>query len=432
MANDTTGAKSTPTEIKYLAFQGGGGKGVTYVGAVRALQLLINGRAAKDLPIVTPWTKNNQIQGVSGASAGAITALFVCMGYSADMLSDLLSNQIDFSSFFDGPTLGSRCYVTTSGGKTAFKATDDGKTSTQVVKALGKALDPFAGTPLSTTDITNNFYKLIFPNMPSLALLKKTLSTGETGDWLGSFLLDFGLCPGLTAVNFFSDRIQDFIKKIGTYQGPNDGKTLTFKEFVKLTNGVRLVLSGTNISQNKTFYFSDIHTPDFPVAPACLISMCLPCVFKPVWVDATVDSGNSGKSAAYKGLWVDGGVLNNFPVHAFDHTPAQSSSDPNLFVLEPGMLGFQLVPGFDPNTNNGQPASTPAKPADLSIIDYFGLLVNTLLYPSGDGQIRSPREAEQTIKLYTGNLSTLDFNPQPQDAQQAQDNAYNTVINFYP
>ena len=421
MASDATGAKSIPAGIRYLAFQGGGGKGVAYVGAIKALQRLINGPAGQDLRLVRPWTKKNQIKGVSGASAGAITALFICMGYSANDLGNLLANEMDFSSFFDGPVLGKRCYVTTdNNGAILIQFKSDGKTSTKVLNLVD---------PISSPSTSNLVAQVLFPNDPSLALLKKTLTSGDVEQWLGCLLLDFGLCLGRNAVNFFGDRIQQFMD-LQPFTLPYTGLTLPFKEFVKLTNGVRLVVSGTNISQNRTFYFSDQHTPDFPVAAACFISMCLPTIFKSVWVDAMVDSKDKPKSSAYRGLWIDGGVLNNFPLHAFDHTPAKKSQDPDLFELEPGMLGFQIVDGFDPS-NKVESNIEPPKPSDMTIADFFSSLLGTLLYPSGEGQIRSPHEAEQTIKIFAGKLTTLDFSPSPADAADAQQNAYDSVMRFY-
>jgi predicted acylesterase/phospholipase RssA len=65
-----------PKAITYLALEGGGGKGVTYLGAMKAL------RELKVLPIRHGC--ENQLKGISGASAGAITALMLTLGFSDD------------------------------------------------------------------------------------------------------------------------------------------------------------------------------------------------------------------------------------------------------------------------------------------------------------------------------------------------------------
>src|SRR4051794_925896 len=83
------------TDIQYLAFEGGGGKGVAFLGAINALESL------KVLPIKRKGDGENQIKGISGASAGAITALFLAMGVKAEDLKKILSRPQDFKGFFD-------------------------------------------------------------------------------------------------------------------------------------------------------------------------------------------------------------------------------------------------------------------------------------------------------------------------------------------
>jgi NTE family protein len=62
-------------DIKFIAFEGGGGKGIVYLGAIRALE------AVKKLPLSkknrdNPDLKGDLLTGISGASAGAITDIF--------------------------------------------------------------------------------------------------------------------------------------------------------------------------------------------------------------------------------------------------------------------------------------------------------------------------------------------------------------------
>ena len=135
----------TPDKVSYLSFQGGGGKGMTYVGAIGALQRILNGPSGSNLPLVTPWKRSSRIKGVSGASAGAITSLFVCMGYTADDLAQLLGS-MDFTKFFDGPDAGSLIHFVDNGQYVHLKVSRDGKTQAQNVQAAGKG----AGIVLKT------------------------------------------------------------------------------------------------------------------------------------------------------------------------------------------------------------------------------------------------------------------------------------------
>jgi len=89
--------KIKPEDVHYLAFEGGGGKGVTYLGAIMALEDL------KVLPIDIDKPEKNQIKGISGASAGAITALLLGLGYTSADMGNLLSEPKIFNDFFDKP-----------------------------------------------------------------------------------------------------------------------------------------------------------------------------------------------------------------------------------------------------------------------------------------------------------------------------------------
>lgn len=76
-----------PEDIAYLALEGGGGKGFAYLGA---LQLLDKHKVL------------DQIKGVAGTSAGAITALMISLGMNADEIATKIE-ETDFTSFFDDP-----------------------------------------------------------------------------------------------------------------------------------------------------------------------------------------------------------------------------------------------------------------------------------------------------------------------------------------
>ena len=82
-----SGDRLRPEDIRYLALEGGGGKGFAYLGA---LQLLDDHKVL------------DQIKGVAGASAGAITALMISLGMSATEIGKKI-DETDFTEFFDDP-----------------------------------------------------------------------------------------------------------------------------------------------------------------------------------------------------------------------------------------------------------------------------------------------------------------------------------------
>lgn len=104
--------------------------------------------------------------------------------------------------------------------------------------------------------------------------------------------------------HYTMDDIQTLIngyieEKLGTEQA-----TITFAELYDITD-IELVITGTNISKMRTEYFSKNTTPDMSVSLATIISMSYPYVFNTI---------------KYNGdYYVDGGMLNNYPMCAFDN-----------------------------------------------------------------------------------------------------------------
>lgn len=109
-----------------------------------------------------------------------------------------------------------------------------------------------------------------------------------------------------------------FVKKYGKYKGDNflkiienilekytNNKNITFRQlFIKYK--INLVITGSNISRGIIEYFNHIYSPNMPVKIALRISMSLPYVFEAVRYNDC--------------LYVDGGILNNYPFWYFGDT----------------------------------------------------------------------------------------------------------------
>lgn len=85
---------SAPKKIGYtnLVFEGGGAKGIAFVGAMRAYNQLF------DL---------SKLQRVAGSSAGAMMALLLGLRYTVEEI-DTIMNNLDLTSFMDAPSLVGR------------------------------------------------------------------------------------------------------------------------------------------------------------------------------------------------------------------------------------------------------------------------------------------------------------------------------------
>jgi predicted acylesterase/phospholipase RssA len=119
---------------------------------------------------------------------------------------------------------------------------------------------------------------------------------------------------------------------------------------------------------------------------------------------------------AYKGFWVDGGVLNNLPIHAFDaNFMDEAKAGSFTEELNPQMVALRLTPGFPPGS--GPPAAVD--PDSIGLSAFLGMFGDAILYPSESGQLRTAGEAEQTIDLYTYKLETTDFAPPKEKSEPA-------------
>lgn len=86
-------------QIEYLVFEGGGGKGLAFVGAIDEMSTNKKLWNAKGESIF-PLKQNGQVKGVAGSSAGAITALFLSLGLSSQQIQEEMKKK-NFADFFD-------------------------------------------------------------------------------------------------------------------------------------------------------------------------------------------------------------------------------------------------------------------------------------------------------------------------------------------
>lgn len=398
-----------PVNVHYLALEGGGGKGVTYLGAIRALESM------GVLPINIDNPGSNQIRGISGASAGAITAMFLAMGYTAAELGVILSNRSTFTGFFDGPYIGVWKSVNLQNQPDLHNGAPPGTMPLDYIRQRRQSISGLAQLASAIGFLAGN--GMFGPTTDPI--VSRLIAYPE--HYLYNLMFDRGMFPGLAARNFLQNavyrRLWERLIRRGVRPGQPipiysiNGSEINFERFYDLT-GVDLVITGANVTKHKPAVFSRRHTPLFPVAEAVGISMNLPLLFKPVEVEVNVPTGQyNQRSDDYHGHWIDGGVLNNFPLHAFDFLlPTPAPQYPNLRPLHPEMLGLRLTDGYPPGSAGS--GATPIASGTFGMLQqHLGDIMGTVLYPSEEGQIRSTDERDQTIDLYTYDLKTTEFAP---------------------
>lgn len=228
-------------------------------------------------------------------------------------------------------------------------------------------------------------------NEIDLASLQKTKWKGLCFSFLSNLFKGYGRYRTDNLYELLGELIDDKL----------DDKDITFEQMYEET-GIHLIVTGTNITENRTEYFGKDYSPNMIVRKAVLISASYPFAF-----DAVEHNGC---------LYVDGGLLNNFPLFAFDR-----DSDG---VLEDNMLGLKLVsPEEMRNTDDfysrGHPQTIdPVKTQrEISnVYDYVTSIIFNMHMELNYLQEMAVNASGHNVALInTKHIKTLDFNLSKED-----------------
>ena len=137
---------------------------------------------------------------------------------------------------------------------------------------------------------------------------------------------DYGYCKG--------DYIYDWIGKL--IQKKTGSADYTFGQLYS-TKNIQLVITGTNLTTLKTVYYSHCSHENMKIRDAVRISMSIPFLFRPIeWNNET---------------FVDGGVIDNYPLHVFDgECPGDVSALQHICEPNWNTLGLKLMSSEEEQT----------------------------------------------------------------------------------
>ncbi len=209
------------------------------------------------------------------------------------------------------------------------------------------------------------------------------------------------------------DFFRNWIGKIIKAKTGNSEATFSEVQAQKSAKGFRdLYFMGTNLSTRFSEVFSFEHTPRTCVADAVRMSMSIPLFF-------------AAKRSPRNDVYVDGGVLDNYPVKLFDRKKyvdrysslpvyyedhndrlrqAGSSISPYVFNME--TLGFRLDSAEEIAMFRDQ-----AEPVHHTVDDFFDYayaLVDTVLESQSNLHLHSD-DWQRTIYIDTLDVRTTDF-----------------------
>ena len=382
----------------YLALEGGGGKGAAYVGALKVLEDRGFIRFLDPTNFQRKRLDPSRIKGVAGTSAGAITACLLAAGFGSRELEMVVKSGIA-DQFIDDPKV-MRCPVIRVAGKTPgpIALVDN-------AKGLGLRILGRVGKFLVERDST---IVAVLEQVIKAVISRKLGAMGTKvarhfDEYFDSFLWDMGLFTG--------EGIRDFLDKF--LEAKTGEKNVTFAKLFQRTQ-VHLKVAGVCLNTAEVIWFDHLGPwKNLPVADGVRISMSIPGAFKPIAIDfKKLESPGIDLEGAL--LFVDGGVLNNLPLHAFDDGGPGAAK--TLTMAEALLFGSQVTPQKQVRPLNEHVlALRLTNPADM-IPSFYGTglamlggVMNALLAQAETNQVRSSEEAEQTIDLDTSGLSTLEF-----------------------
>lgn len=361
----------SPSRIDNLVFQGGGIKGLAYIGAMQALSSHI------DL---------NRVKRLGGASAGAITTAFLSVGYTLEEYEQL-SSEVDFSSLMDGIYKDQLLRIV--GEMDQVKAWGEG-VKDDVLRVIETKQHPSKGT----LGISHLARSSSHPYAKAMMEAIKKLSKEE-----------LGLFPGDV---FREDWVEKYFqRKLGipyaTFRELHDLRTKIPEKFGHLKEPYFV---GVNIKTGLTEIFSYEFTPDVIISDALRLSMSIPMLFYPH--QAHIKTPDGRRIPHPSGYWyVDGGMLDNYPLWLFDKGKYITGDDRENHSLEnPYTLGFRLVTGkrFDGYTQR----TTSEVELKRNLPSYVMQLVNTI-YEKQESDHVKRLEQDRTIYIDYLGMSGIAF-----------------------
>ncbi|GLK79309.1 hypothetical protein GCM10008174_10500 [Methylopila turkensis] len=275
MPAPTPANQNGPKPRVYLALEGGGAKGFAHVGALRAIE------------------HHTEIEGMAGASAGAVVAALKSAGFTAD---DLINTKTR-TTLLDW--LKERDVVMRDA--TQFF----GRLGWWRVRSLRAAFRLARGGGRSTVVILTATAVL---SIGAAALLGPILAMAAAGVWLAVvFRAGRGLLSGLSSAGRFRTILDSALKL--KLRGSLDGEAVTFAEMAA-AGCTPLKVVATDLTAGRLRLFSAEDTPDIAVCDAVTASVCLPIVFS-IWSFPLVDEGADH-------AFLDGGLVSNLPAWPFD------------------------------------------------------------------------------------------------------------------
>jgi len=221
---------------------------------------------------------------------------------------------------------------------------------------------------------------------------------------------------------FFFGRIRRIKREYGMYKGnaieewlthlieqKTGNANLTFNDLHELhlkdSSFKDFYCTGTNITEQRLEVFSWKTRPDMKLSTAVRISSCIPFYFIPVAIDSAGNEINTYDSLLNYNLYVDGGMLCNYPINMFDS--CINGNDPLIcqnVIYNQHTLGLKLERGDQiKEFESGKTAIAPYKIKNMK--QYSSAVMNLMMESINRKSQDLSNEKGRTIYISYGDIS---------------------------
>ena len=151
-----------------------------------------------------------------------------------------------------------------------------------------------------------------------------------------------------------------------------------------------LYITGTSLNKQKAVVFSYESYPKMKIKDAVRISISIPLYFEPVFIDSSGKTFYHPKQKQELDMMVDGGILENFPIHIFD------KQQPDLFTI-----GFRI--DHDPQIENDKGNRSLAEMPVDDLKQYFGAFYSIVI-ENLNRQRLTNADWQRTVSISDGNV----------------------------
>lgn len=247
---------------------------------------------------------------------------------------------------------------------------------------------------------------------------------------------------------FFIGKIKRVTKEYGIHKGvklsdwignlikyKTGDEDITFRGLYELTlkdpGFKNFYCTGTNISKQELEIFSWQNWPDMKLRTAVHISSCIPFYFVPIAIDDRGNEVSHEQDSIRYDLYVDGGMLCNYPINIFDS--CRNGGNPlvcNDVIFNQQTLGLKLERAAQIDVFNQN--KTHLAPYEIeSMKDYSSAIMNLLVETLNRRSPELMNERGRTIYISYGKVGSKPRKVSLKEKEELYNNGISAANKFF-